>query len=134
MAARDTRGGARATTLTRDGSARANRTDTPKRRRTLPGVKPHVPHSSGRSRLGSQQVVSVRGRRVGTVSAPSRFSAVSAIALPLLVIGIAAAMLLSGVATTQTFTIQNLQSRERELANEVESLNRDLEDLSLIHI
>lgn len=128
MAARDTRGGARATTLTRDGSARANRTDTPKRHRTLPGVKPHVPHSSGRSRLGSQQVVSVRGRRVGTVSAPSRFSAVSAIALPLLVIGIAAAMLLSGVATTQTFTIQNLQSRERELANEVESLNRDLED------
>ena len=37
-------------------------------------------------------------------------------------------MLLSGVATTQTFTIQQLQSKERELANEVESLNRDLED------
>lgn len=128
MAARDTRGGSRATTLTRDGSARTNRTAKPQRRRTWPGVKPHVPHSKGRGRLGSQQVVSVRGRRVGTVSAPSRFSAVSVIALPLLVIGIAVAMLLSGVATSQTFTIQNLQSKERELANEVESLNRDLED------
>ncbi|MDK8822318.1 hypothetical protein QP980_00340 [Corynebacterium coyleae] len=128
MATRDTRGGSRAMTLTRDGSARTSRTSAPARRRTMPGVKPHVPHSRGRGRLGSQQVVSVRGRRVGTVAAPSRFSAVSALAVPLLVIGIAIAMLLSGVATTQTFTIQQLQSKERELANEVESLNRDLED------
>ena len=95
MAARDTRGGSRAMTLTRDGSARTSRTSAPARRRTMPGVKPHVPHSRGRGRLGSQQVVSVRGRRVGTVAAPSRFSAVSALAVPLLVIGIAIAMLLS---------------------------------------
>ena len=37
-------------------------------------------------------------------------------------------MILSGIATAQTFAIQKLQATEQQLANEVESLNRDLED------
>lgn len=138
MAARQTRG----TTLTRDRNSRVTR--SPRRTQsatfvqpaTQPGVRPHIPHSKSqatqgsraRGRLGSQQVVSVRGRRVGSVAQPSKFSAVSSIAVPLLVFGIALAMILSGLATTQTFTVQKLQSQERELSNQVESLTRDLED------
>lgn len=96
--------------------------------RTMPGVKPHEKHPRSRGRLGSNQVVSVRGRRVATTKARTKFSSLSQIALPLLFIGIAAAMILSGIATTQTFAIQKLQAQEQQLANEVESLNRDLED------
>lgn len=130
MAARDTRAGSRATaTLTRERTDSRTRT-TPRRTQpgVQPGVKPHVPHKKGRGRLGSQQVVSVRGRRVASTAAPSKFSALSSVAVPLLVVGIALAMILSGIATAQTFTIQKLQSQERQLANEVESLTRDLED------
>lgn len=130
MAARDTRAGSRGTTLTRDSRTRTTR--APRRSQPMqPGVKPHVPHTSqakARGRLGSQQVVSVRGRRVSTTATQSKFSAVSSVALPLLVAGIIGAMILSGIATAQTFTIQKLQSQERALANEVESLSRDLED------
>ena len=123
----------RSATLTRNQSRTQGRTprrtEHPANRvRTMPGVKPHVEHPKSRGRLGSNQVVSVRGRRVATTKARSKFSSLSQIALPLLVVGIAAAMILSGIATTQTFAIQKLQAREQELSNEVESLNRDLED------
>lgn len=125
MAARATR----SSTLTRNQSRTLGRTEHPANRvRTMPGVKPHVERTKARGRLGSNQVVSVRGRRVATTKARSKFSALSQIALPLLVVGIAAAMILSGIATTQTFAIQKLQAKEQQLANEVESLNRDLED------
>ena len=125
MAARPTR----SATLTRTLGRTQGRTEHPASRvRTTPGVKPHVERTKARGRLGSNQVVSVRGRRVATTKARSKFSSLSQIALPLLVIGIAAAMILSGIATTQTFAIQKLQAKEQQLANEVESLNRDLED------
>lgn len=103
---------------------------TPGRAPAQPGVRPHVPHGKSRGRLGSQQVVSVRGRRVAAPVKPKHpIFAVSGIALTILAIGVAVAMVLSGMSTTQTFTIQQLQSQERMLQNEVESLNRDLEDL-----
>ena len=125
MAARPTR----SATLTRTPGRTQGRTEhSASRVRTTPGVKPHVQRTKARGRLGSNQVVSVRGRRVATTKARSKFSSLSQIALPLLVIGIAAAMILSGIATTQTFAIQKLQAKEQQLANEVESLNRDLED------
>ncbi|WP_141764932.1 hypothetical protein [Corynebacterium sp. HMSC034A01] len=133
MAARATR----SATLTRNQSRTPGRTQghtqgrtqhSASRVRTMPGVKPHVEHPKSRGRLGSNQVVSVRGRRVATTKVRSKFSSLSQIALPLLVVGIAVAMILSGIATTQTFAIQKLQAKEQELANEVESLNRDLED------
>ncbi len=93
-------------------------------------VAPHVPHAARKGRLGSKQVVSVRGRRVTVASETRRkFSTVTLIALPLLVAGVVLAMFLSGLSTNQSFTVQQLQNRERNLSNEVESLNRDLEDL-----
>jgi len=61
--------------------------------------------------------------------AKRKFSAVTLVALPLLVAGVVLAMILSGLSTHQSFTVQQLQNRERSLTNEVESLNRDLEDL-----
>ena len=97
-----------------------------------PGVSPSVPHrplAPNRGRLGSKQVVSVRGRRVVGTAVKRRFSTVTAVAIPLLLAGVVLAMVLSGMATHQSFTIQQLQSRERGLHNEVESLNRDLEDV-----
>lgn len=126
MAVRDIASASRTATLPRTSRSRPTAyAPAPK-----PGVKPHVPHRGSRGRLGSQQVVSVRGRRVAApVQAKSRFSAVSGLIVALIVVGIAIAMVLSGLSTTQTFTIQRLQSQERQLENEVESLNRDLEDL-----
>lgn len=135
MAARQARG----TTLTRDRNTRVTRSprrSQPQWQPQQPGIRPHIPHGKSQAgegarakgRLGSQQVVSVRGRRVGSVAKPSKFSALSSVAVPLLIVGIALAMLLSGLATTQTFTVQKLQSQERELSNQVESLTRDLED------
>ncbi|WP_143341289.1 hypothetical protein [Corynebacterium urinipleomorphum] len=91
-----------------------------------PRVAPHVPR--GPRRLGSKQVVSVRGRRVSTTEAKRKFSKMSLLALPLLVLGIFGAMLLSALSTQQTFTIQQLQSQERALNNEIETLNRNVED------
>ena len=96
-----------------------------------PNARPHVPHQKSRSgRLGSQQVVSVRGRRVATAAKQkTALGKVGGLTVVLLVIGVTIAMLLSGLSTAQTFTIQQLQSQERQLTNEVESLNRNLEDL-----
>lgn len=98
---------------------------------TRPGVRPHVPHQRSRGgRLGSQQVVSVRGRRVVVPEKQkTALGKVGGLAVTLLVIGVTVAMVLSGLSTAQTFTIQNLQSQERMLENEVESLGRNLEDL-----
>lgn len=91
-----------------------------------PRIAPHVPR--GPRRLGSKQVVSVRGRRVATTEAKRKFSKLSLMALPLLVLGIFGAMLLSALSTQQTFTIEQLQGQERTLNNEIETLNRDMED------
>lgn len=91
-----------------------------------PRIAPHVPR--GPRRLGSKQVVSVRGRRVTTTDAKRKFSTMSIMALPLLILGIFGAMLLSALSTDQTFTIQQLQGQERTLNNEIETLNRNVED------
>lgn len=135
-ASRDLTAGGRAgtATLTRprreertrrvDGYAPAP-TERPQRR-----VAPHIPRPVRTGRLGSQQVVSVRGRQIAVPKdTKRRFSTVTLIAVPLLVGGIVLAMVLSGLATNQSFHIQQLQSQERALTNEVESLNRDVETL-----
>lgn len=90
-----------------------------------PRFAPHVPRPS---RLGSKQVVSVRGRRIATTDTKWKFSRMSILSLPLLVLGIFGAMLLSALSTQQTFTIQQLQSEERVLKNEIETLSRNVED------
>ncbi|MDK6812535.1 MULTISPECIES: hypothetical protein [Corynebacterium] len=82
------------------------------------------------SRLGSKQVVSNRGRRV---SQPTRvnglFARLSFTAIALLITGVAAAMWLSGLSTSQTFKIQELTAQESTLDNQLETLNRDLENV-----
>ncbi|MCG7254467.1 MULTISPECIES: hypothetical protein [Corynebacterium] len=107
----------------------AARTTTKRPTRTGHPVKPHVPHTKPRGRLGSQQVVTVRGRRVAAPAdaAKRRFSVVSSVGLPLLIVGVIIAMVLSGLATSQSFVIEKLQSQERDLKSSVETLNRDLE-------
>ncbi|MEJ5928879.1 hypothetical protein WG915_09685 [Corynebacterium sp. H128] len=78
-------------------------------------------------RLGSQQVVSVRGRRVVVEKAnPHRTNLAIGIVV-LIMFAIAAAMLLSGKSTEQAFHLQELNAQEQQLDNQLETLNRDVE-------
>ncbi|RNE49492.1 hypothetical protein [Corynebacterium alimapuense] len=99
----------------------------------VPGQDPHAPLPTRRRpyqrRLGSNQVVSVRGRRVSSRKQTTLLAKLSAVAIVLLVTGVAAAMWLSGISTQQTFQIQQLSSQERQLSNQLETLNRDLESV-----
>ncbi len=106
------------------------REETPTRTRTR---VPHQPQTPTRRpyqrRLGSKQVVSVRGRRVVTTRRTTLLAKLGAAAIGLLISGVAIAMWLSGVSTQQTFQIQQLLSQEQQLSNEIETLNRDLENI-----
>lgn len=86
--------------------------------------------SKSRQRLGSRQVVSVRGRRTQPIKNVGLLPKVSFIAIALLIGGVVLAVALSGVATQQTFRINSLVAQESQLSNEVETLNRDLENVS----
>lgn len=81
-------------------------------------------------RLGSRQVVSVRGRRVAPAKKASSLARVSVVAIVMLITGVAVAMWLSGLATQQTFRLQQLSSQEAQLSNQLETLHRDLENVS----
>ncbi|QGU05011.1 hypothetical protein [Corynebacterium comes] len=94
-------------------------TPLPKRRRPLPPP----------NRLGSRQVVSVRGRRVAEVKRTTLLAKLVSISIVLAIAGVAVAMWLSGVSTQQTFRMQVLQSQDRQLSNQLETLNRDLENV-----
>ena len=87
-----------------------------------------VPHRSrSTNRLGSKQVVSFRGRQLQPQTKKSGlFARLSVIALTLL----AVAMWLSGLSTKQTFAIQQLTVQDSQLDNQIETLNRDAENLS----
>ena len=52
------------------------------------------------------------------------------ISLTLLIVGVALAMWLSGLSTKQTFAIQQLTVQDSQLDNQIETLNRDAENLS----
>lgn len=93
---------------------------------TKRGPRRSIPRTS---RVGSQQVISYRGRRMTEIKKVTLFSRLSAIAIGMLITGLAIAMWLSGVATTQTFEIQRLTVQEQQLNNQLESLNRDLENV-----
>lgn len=88
-------------------------------------------HGAGRrqsGRLGSRQVVSVRGRRVATQRADPRWWRMVTLAFCMLIAGVGVSMWLSGLSTQQTFEIQQLTAQEAELDNRIETLDRDLED------
>lgn len=105
---------------------RPSRTDRPVRRTGRPdGGRDR----RGGGRLGSKQVVSVRGRRTAPIQANSKLPRLSFISLALLIGGVVMAMWLSGQSTIQTFEIQNLASQEKQLDNQIETLNRDLENV-----
>lgn len=81
-------------------------------------------------KAGSQQVFSYRGRRVERPQVDQRLVRF-VVSMTLLLVGaVLACMALSGLATSQTFTLQQLQNKERVLANQVETLNRDLQNVS----
>lgn len=92
-------------------------TPLPKRRRPVP------------NRLGSRQVVSVRGRRVAELKKTSLLAKLFSISIVLAIAGVAVAMWLAGLATQQTFQMQLLQSQDKQLSNQLETLNRDLENV-----
>ncbi|MCF4006278.1 hypothetical protein L1O03_03675 [Corynebacterium uropygiale] len=81
-------------------------------------------------RLGSRQVVSVRGRRIGSVRVTHRWVKIAGLIVTMLLGGIALAMYLSGVTTQQAFEMQQLTSQESQLENQLETLHRDLADKS----
>lgn len=94
-------------------------TPLPKRRRQVPQP----------NRLGSRQVVSVRGRRISQVKRTTLLAKLVGISIVLAIGGVAVAMWLSGVSTQQTFHLQTLQAQDRQLSNQLETLNRDLENV-----
>ena len=105
----------------------ATRTVSPTRttRREVPQITP----TPRKSRLGSRQVVTERGRRVAPIKQVTLFSRLSAVAIALLIGGVVLAVWLSGVSTSQTFRIQQLTYQESQLNNQLETLNRDLEQV-----
>lgn len=97
--------------------------------RTVPS-RTRVPHR-GAKRLGSKQVVSFRGRQLQSQAKQNySYTRVAVLAATLLIGGVVLAMWLSGLSTSQTFKIQQLTVQESQLDNQVESLNRDAENLS----
>lgn len=108
----------------------ALRTESPKglkRRATAPRRTLHRAPAY-RGRLGSQQRVSVRGRRVQPVkrSNPRVVRLVSFFVLACL-IGTASVMLLSGLTTEKTFQVTDAEAKSKTLANEITTLERDVE-------
>lgn len=101
----------------------------PERSRDLHLPSPNRRKNFQRS-LGSQQVVSVRGRRVSPARRTTLWAKLAAVAFGMLILGVALAMSLSGVSTQQAFQIQQMSSQERQLSNQLETLNRDLENVS----
>ncbi|HJC86264.1 MAG TPA: hypothetical protein H9751_12155 [Candidatus Corynebacterium faecigallinarum] len=88
-------------------------------------------HSSPVRRRGSQQQLTVRGRRVAVREPRNRTMMWTVVLmLALLVAGTALAMYLSGRSTEQSFQLNQAQATSDTLSHEIESLNRDVEDVS----
>ena len=114
-------------TTTRGEQRTTTRTVSPTR--TTRREIPQITSPTRRSRLGSRQVVTERGRRVAPIKKVNLFSRLSAVAIALLIGGVFLAVWLSGVSTSQTFRIQQLTYQESQLENQLETLNRDLEQV-----
>lgn len=81
-------------------------------------------------RLGSQQVVSVRGRRVEVEHADPKKIRFVVFMVAIMVAAVAGTLALSTTTTTQSFELQELQRQDRDLDNRIETLSRDLENSS----
>lgn len=83
------------------------------------------PRRSGR--LGSQQQVSERGRRLTPIRSTDTSLVRWSVALVVvLVLGISSVMYLSGITTDQSFQITDARERSTTLTNEIETLERDV--------
>ncbi len=96
--------------------------------RTKVTPKPSTTQRLIGSRLGSQQQVSERGRRL-SVQKKGEFSKFSFFVISLLSLSVVVAVMLSGMVTQKTFDIKDLAQREATLTNEVETLHRDVQQL-----
>ncbi|APT87196.1 hypothetical protein [Corynebacterium flavescens] len=100
---------------------------TPRRAGTV--HRPELPRRTTR-RLGSKQVVSRRGRQIHQPLAKyAHLARLGGVAILLLVVGVIVSIALSGVSAAQTFKIQQLTVQESDLGNQLETLNRDLENV-----
>lgn len=78
-------------------------------------------------RLGSQQRVSVRGRRIAPLRNTDPKMARWTVALVFIALaGVASVMYLSGITTDQSFQIADARERSTSLTNELETLERDV--------
>ncbi|MDY3127827.1 MAG: hypothetical protein SOW59_06825 [Corynebacterium sp.] len=125
ITSRDMRGAAGATMHSATRQGVISRTASPTRTTRKPVLPGH--RVDGLSRLGSQQVLTKRGRRVSEIKQVSTIARVSGWAIALLITGIAMAMFFSGHSTSQTFQIQQLTYQESQLKNQLETLHRDVE-------
>ena len=81
----------------------------------------------GGSRVGSRQQVSVRGRRIIALERGNpRLTRRIALAVAVFIIGVVSVMALSAATTKQSFQIAEAQKHSTTLENEIESLNRDV--------
>ncbi|OLN16718.1 hypothetical protein BUE64_01925 [Corynebacterium diphtheriae subsp. lausannense] len=87
---------------------------------------------SFRNTAGSRQVFSHRGRRneaPRAAVAPANVRRVVGI-IVMLVSSVAVSLYLSGISTEQTFAMTQLCANENTLSNQIETLNRDVENAS----
>ncbi|AHI23183.1 hypothetical protein [Corynebacterium vitaeruminis] len=119
----------RQSTATLDGARRIPRTNpaAPERALVPPGRRRAFQHTPG-----SQQRFSQRGRRIADnkKAVEPRLVKMLAGLLVFIALGVFMAMTVSGWTTSQTFQIQNLKSQESTLNNQIETLNRDLQNAS----
>lgn len=89
------------------------------------------PYSSPARRPGSRQQLTVRGRRVGVRERKDRSIVWTwVILVSLFIAGIAMAMYLSGLSTEQSYQLSDAEETSTTLDNEIEALNRDVENAS----
>ncbi|WP_246846883.1 hypothetical protein [Corynebacterium sp. sy039] len=97
--------------------------------RTLP--RPHREPRLLQKKAGSRQQFSYRGRRIVEKKKTDPHTVRFLIAITgLLIAGVFMSMMFSGWTTTASFELQKLTSKEKTLDNQIETLNRDIEQAS----
>lgn len=83
--------------------------------------------SAARARMGSRQVISVRGRLTEDSTARRNGSTLNFVIIVLLLaaVGVGLTMYFSGMSTEQSFRISEARAEQKALTAELETLNRD---------
>lgn len=108
--------------------------ETAPRLTRVPGreaVRPRTPQRRAfQHQPGSKQIFSQRGRRIERPKADRGFVRFLIFMSVLVVAGVGLTMLLTGVTTNQTYELQKLHANRNVLDNQIETLNRDLQERS----